>query len=209
LLLSDIQPQHISRYQRERQKQGARGRSINIELGLIRQVMIHHRMWHAIAPDVRMLREREDVGRALAEDEEVRLLAAAKRSVSRSLYPALLLSIHSGVRNEELRLLQWHRVDFLREEVSVGKSKTRGGEGRVIPLSDTALACLKEWRSIFPDAKPESLRFPLRAIRLAWQERHVRRRRTAVWLRPGDSDCRMEVLLDGLPKAGRHQLPLA
>lgn len=160
LLLSDISPQTISKYQRQRQKEGASGRSINIELGMIRQVMIHHRMWHAIAPDVRMLKEREDVGRALTADEETRLLAAAKKSASRSLYPAVLLSIHSGMRNEELRLLQWRLVDFMQEKVQVGKSKTRGGEGRAIPLSDTALVCLKEWRAKFPDAKPEHYVFP-------------------------------------------------
>ncbi|MGC2212678.1 MAG: tyrosine-type recombinase/integrase [Silvibacterium sp.] len=160
LLLSDIQPSHISKYQRERQKEGASGRTINIEVGLIRQVMIHHRMWHAISPDVRMLREREDIGRSLTADEEVNLLAAAKKSVSRSLYPAILLSIHTGLRNEELRLLQWRQIDFLKEEVAVGKSKTAGGEGRIVPLSDTALACLKEWRGKFPDVLPEHYVFP-------------------------------------------------
>lgn len=160
MLLADIQPQHISKYQRQRQKEGASGRSINIEFGLLRQVMIHHRLWQSIAPDVKMLREREDVGRALTPDEELCLLAAAKKSVSRSLYPAVLLSIHTGLRNEELRLLQWRQIDFLREEVMVGKSKTRGGEGRVVPLSDTALAGLKEWRSQFPNVLPDHYVFP-------------------------------------------------
>jgi integrase len=160
MLLSDIQPQHISKYQRQRQKEDASGRSINIELELVRQVMIHHRMWHAITPDVKMLRQREDIGRAITSDEEVRLLAAAKKSASRSLYPAVLLSIHTGLRNEELRLLRWRQVDFLREEITVGKSKTKGGEGRIVPLSDTALQRLKEWRSQFPDATPEHYRFP-------------------------------------------------
>lgn len=160
LLLSDISAQTISKYQRQRQKEDASGRSINIELGLIRQVMIHYRMWHAIAPDVRMLKEREDVGCALAADEEMRLLAAAKKSASRSLYAAVVLSIHSGMRNEELRLLHWRQVDFIQEQVQVGKSKTRGGEGRIIPLSDTALRCLREWRSQFPDAKPDHYVFP-------------------------------------------------
>jgi integrase len=160
MLLSDIQPQHISKYQRQRQKEGASGRSINIEVGLIRQVMTHHRMWHSIAPDVKMLREREDVGRALSADEEVRLLATAKKSASRSLYPAVLLSIHTGLRNEELRLLQWRQIDFLREEIMVGKSKTKGGEGRLVPLSDTALACLKEWHCQFTDVLPDHYLFP-------------------------------------------------
>jgi integrase len=160
MLLSDLQLEHFSKYQRQRQKEGASGRSINIELGLIRQVMIHHRMWHAIAPDVKMLREREDVGRALTHDEEVRLLAAAKRSASRSLCPAVVLSIHTGLRNEELRLLKWCQIDFLREEIMVGKSKTKGGEGRVVPLSDTALACIKEWHGQFPNALPDHYVFP-------------------------------------------------
>jgi integrase len=64
------------------------------------------------------------------------------------------------MRNQELRLLQWRQVDFLQEQIQVGKSKTRGGEGRIIPLSDTAVECFKEWRGQFPDAKPEHYVFP-------------------------------------------------
>jgi integrase len=33
-------------------------------------------------------------------------------------------------------------------------SKTAGGEGRIVPLSKTALRALKEWRSLFPEAQP-------------------------------------------------------
>ncbi|MGB8477611.1 MAG: site-specific integrase [Acidobacteriaceae bacterium] len=160
MLLSDISAQTISRYQSKRQEEEASGRSINIEIGLIRQVMIHHRIWQTIAPDVTMLSEREDIGRALSADEEASLLAAAHKSVSRSLYTAILVSIHTGVRNEELRLLRWSQVDFLKEQIQVGKSKTRGGEGRIIPLSGTALATLKDWHAQFPNAKPTHYVFP-------------------------------------------------
>jgi len=59
-----------------------------------------------------MLAENKDVGRELSEDEASRLLAAAKASASRSLYPAILVSIHTGLRNEELRLLRWHQSGF-------------------------------------------------------------------------------------------------
>jgi integrase len=160
LLLEDISPRHISRYQSARKKEGVSNRTINIEVGLLRMVMIKHRRWHNISPDIRMLKEREDVGRALSPDEQVRILTAAQRSASRSLYLAVLLSIHSGMRNQELRLLRWSQVDFLKEEMRIGKSKTAGGEGRVIPLSATALACLKEWRGHFPEAKPVHFVFP-------------------------------------------------
>ena len=47
----------------------------------------------------------------------------------------------------------------------MSKSKTEGGEGRVIPLSDTALACMKDWRAQFPDAKPHDFAFPTERYR--------------------------------------------
>jgi integrase len=44
--------------------------------------------------------------------------------------------------------------------LTVGKSKTEAGSGSGIPLSTTALACLKEWRSQFPDCQPSHFVFP-------------------------------------------------
>jgi integrase len=116
LLVSDIKGEHISRYQQERLKEGASPRSINIDVALVRLLLKKHRRWANIQPDVRMLPERSDVGRALTADEQHRLLAACKKSHSRSLYPALLLSLHTGLRNGELRLLRWRQVGPDRED---------------------------------------------------------------------------------------------
>jgi integrase len=123
-------------------------------------ILRKHRLWANLQPDVRMLPERTDIGRALSADEVSRLLAACRKSRSRSLYPAVLLSIHTGLRNGELRLLRWSQVDFLNRTLTVGKSKTAGGEGRTVPLSETALQSLQDWRSQFPEAKPEHFIFP-------------------------------------------------
>ena len=43
---------------------------------------------------------------------------------------------------------------MLKEELTVGKSKTAGGEGRTVPLARDALATLQAWRSNFPNALP-------------------------------------------------------
>jgi integrase len=51
-------------------------------------------------------------------------------------------------------------MDLLRRTVTVGKSKTAGGEGRVIPLSATLVECLQQWRSNFPEALPAHYVFP-------------------------------------------------
>ena len=154
MLLSDISAEDISRYKIERRKQDASPRTVAMEIGSLRAVMRKHRLWADIQPDVKLPRGREDVGRALSADEEHRLLTACKKNRSRSLYPAVLLSLHTGLRNEELRLLRWRQIDLLTGQVTVGKSKTAGGTGRIVPLSQTALKCLQEWRSEFPDAQP-------------------------------------------------------
>jgi integrase len=160
MLLSDISADEVSRYQAERKKEGASPRTVNMEVGSLRAILRKHRLWANVQPDVRMLKARQDVGRALTGDEQYRLLAACKKSRSRSLYPAVLLSLHTGLCNSELRLLRWRRVDLLERTITVGKSKTAGGEGRNVPLSRTATLCLHEWRSLFPDAHPAHFVFP-------------------------------------------------
>lgn len=52
----------------------------------------------------------------------------------------------------------------------MGESKTEGGEGRLVPLSDSALKALKEWRSQFPDAQPEHYVFPSESYGLMGKE---------------------------------------
>jgi integrase len=160
MLLTDITADDISRFQAKRKKEHASPRTINMQVGTLRAILRKNRLWANIQPDVRMLKARHDIGRALTEDEQLRLLAASKKSRSRSLYPAIQLSLHSGLRNQELRLLRWRQIDLIEQTVTVGKSKTTGGEGRLIPLSQTALHCLQEWRSLFPDAQPAHYAFP-------------------------------------------------
>ncbi|MGD0630024.1 MAG: tyrosine-type recombinase/integrase [Terracidiphilus sp.] len=160
ILLSDISPDDISRYQAARQKEGASPRTINMEIGTLRAILRKARLWANIQPDVRMLGVRNEIGRALSNDEQHRLLAACKSSRSRSLYPAVLLSLHTGLRNQELRLLRWQQIDLVGRALIVGKSKTASGEGREIPLSATALKCMQEWRSNFPDAALSHFVFP-------------------------------------------------
>ena len=45
LRLSEITARHIARYQSTRKKEGASGRSINIEVGLLRQILAKHKLW--------------------------------------------------------------------------------------------------------------------------------------------------------------------
>ena len=160
MLLADITPQHIGKYQTKRKKEEGSNRTINMEISTLRMIMKSARLWSAISQGVRMLPERREVGKALAPDEETRLRAACRRSPQKSLYTAVVVFCNTGLRSAELRAATWRQVDFLKAEFKVGKSKTAAGEGRVVPLNQTALAALKEWRARWPAAKPEDCVFP-------------------------------------------------
>jgi integrase len=184
LLLTDISGADVSRYQSDRKKAGVSPRTVNMEVATVRQILRKHRLWANIQPDVKMLKTKQDTGRALSEDERHRLLTACKKSRSRSLYPAVLLSLHTGLRNAELRLLRWRQVDLLDRTVTVGKSKTAGGEGRIVPLSKTATRCLEEWRSQFPDAEPAHYVFPSERYGLDGEEGYQNGRSVPYDVRP-------------------------
>ena len=182
LLLSDISASDIARFQRERQKAGASGREINMETAVLRMILRKHRLWHLLEPDYRPLREREEVGRALATEEFRKLLTAAKKSRSQSLYPALVLLLNTGMRVTELRMLQWRQVDLLERSITVGRSKTPGGEGRMIPLNQDAFNTLVEWRAQFDGPLPDHFVFPTERYGLNGEEGYLSGA-VAVWNR--------------------------
>jgi integrase len=160
LLISDVTANDISAYQRGRLKEEASPKTINLELGTLRAILRKQRLWANLQPDVKMLRTRDDVGRALTEDEEKALLAACRASRSRSLYVAIEMALGTCMRYSEIRLLHWNQIDFARGELRVGKSKTEHGDDRVIPLSQRVQTVLEFWSERFPNRKPNHFVFP-------------------------------------------------
>ena len=175
MLLTEITTDSITKYQSMRLKEKTQfgtapsGRTINMELALVRLILRKHKLWERLNEDeeVEKLDEKEDTGKALTKDEKNRLLAAARKSIARSLYPAVEISFNTGLRCEELRLLKWEQVDLLvQPSITVGKSKTKGGTGRVVSLNKTAQEVFKAWRSNFPNAQPKHYVFPSERYKL-------------------------------------------
>jgi integrase len=160
MLICDIRGDDVARYQAERLREGAAPKTINLEVGTLRAILRKNRLWASIQPDVRMLRAREDVGRAINRDEETALLEACRASRSRSLYPAVLIALNTCMRYSELRLLRWGQVDLNSCTLTVGHSKTESGTGRLLPLNDRAVAILGFWASLFPLREPGQFVFP-------------------------------------------------
>lgn len=160
MLLCDIAADDIAHYQASRLEQRAASKTVNLEVGTLRAILRKNRLWAAIQPDIRMLRTREDMGRAISREEEAALLEACRASRSRSLYPAVLVALNTCMRYSELRLLKWRQIDLTTCTLTVGLSKTESGTGRLLPLNDRAAAILGFWGSLFPMRDPCHFVFP-------------------------------------------------
>ncbi len=159
-LACDIEASDVAQYQTKRQEEGGAAATVNLEVATLRAVLRRSGLWARLQPEVRMLTTRDDVGRALSLEEESRLLDAASQSRSRSLLPALVLALNTGLRRGELAGLRWAQVDLEARRLTVGKSKTEAGAGRRVPLNERAFAALSAWARRFSFRRPEHFLFP-------------------------------------------------
>ncbi|MGO9340208.1 MAG: tyrosine-type recombinase/integrase [Terracidiphilus sp.] len=159
-LICDIDARDIARYQQKRIDADASPKTVNLEIGTLRAILKRFGHWARLQPNVNMLATRDDIGRAITPEEESALIQACGKSRSRSLVPFVTLAIETGARYGVIRTLQWGCVDFENRCLKWGKDKTAAGTGRVIPLSQRAMAALSFWATHFPERKPEHYAFP-------------------------------------------------
>jgi integrase len=157
-LLCDIEGDEIKAYQAKRKAAGASARTLNKELQVLRQVLKRHKLWANLEGEVKFERESENIGKALTPDEETQLLKACESN--QLLHTVVTVALNTTLRKNEIRLLRWSQIDFLKRTLTVGKSKTEGGTGREIPLNPPAYAALIKWAGRFPESKRESYVFP-------------------------------------------------
>jgi integrase len=148
LMSFDVTEQTVIEYQTARLKESAAPKTINEEVGFFLRLLgeqgdvIRVRLRRR---KILKLAVRNQVGRAFSPEEKDALLAAAKTARSPAIYPALVLALNAGMRDAEIRGLQWGRLDLSRAYLTVGDSKTAAGEGRTIPLNSTLLAAMLEY----------------------------------------------------------------
>lgn len=159
-LICDIEAADVARYQQERLDEEASPKTVNLEVGTLRAILKRSGQWARLQPEVNMLPTRDDVGRAITAEEETALLQACSQSRSRSLVPFVTLAIETGARYGTIRTLEWGNVDIENRCLKWGKDKTASGTGRIVPISQRAVAALSFWATHFPQRKPEHYVFP-------------------------------------------------
>lgn len=158
LLLCDLDADRIAAYQARRKAESASARTLNKELQVFRQILKRYKLWAPLQGDVRFERESDEVGQALTREQENGLLAACESNVL--LQTVVVIALNTALRKNEIRTLRWSQIDLFKRTLTVGKTKTEGGSGRLIPLNAPAYAILVKWASQFCEVKPEDYVFP-------------------------------------------------
>lgn len=162
-LVVEITPKVVKGYQTSRLNEKAGPKTINDE------VMLLIRLCGDQGELIRATLRREKAlklalppspGRAYSSDEKARMLEEAKKLRTPQMHAALALDLNTGLRDKELREIRWEQIDLVHKKaLTVGRSKTEAGTGRVIPLNETAIAALEAHASWyikrFGACKPE------------------------------------------------------
>jgi len=142
--LARITTDNLLAYRESRAKKGSGPVLVNMEMGVIRRILKRAKRWHIVAEDIHPLKERREVGRALAHEEKVRLLRVAEtRPEWQVARCAAILALNTTMRGCELKGLRWRDVNLIDRMLTVRRSKTEAGE-RVIPLNHDAQATILE-----------------------------------------------------------------
>jgi integrase len=167
MMCVDVTDKTVNTYQTSRLKEAAAPKTINEEVGFLLRLL-------GDAGDTirTRLRRRKSLkltvsrgpGKAYTPGEKEAMLAAARAARSPAIYPALMLALHAGMRDAEIRGVRWDRVDLSKAFLTVGDSKTEAGEGRTIPLNSALLGALvahaKWYTNRFGTIQPEWYVFP-------------------------------------------------
>lgn len=152
--LDRIGDQEIERFKALKLEQGRKPKTVNNYLTVLGKLLAVAKKWKRIAavPEIAWLKVPESEIDFLAFDEAPRLLAGADPEWR----TMILVGLRTGLRQSELLELRWDDIDLVggrlmvRRAVVRGKVGTpKGGRSREVPLSDEAIAALRERPSRF------------------------------------------------------------
>jgi integrase len=192
-MVVDIDERVVLEYQDHRLKEKAAPKTINEEVGFLLRLLAERGELiraHLRKQKTLKLKRRKPIAKAYSPEEKQSLIEAARDARSPAIYPALMLALNAGMRNGEIRHLQWSQIDFEREFLIVGSSKTEAGEGRTIPLNPALLEALQkhaEWYVLrfgriesdwylFPFGQANDLdpARPITTLKTAWRNARTR-----------------------------------
>lgn len=186
-MAADINEATVLRYQEDRLREKAAPKSINEEVRFLLKMLGNPAgdLIRGALREKKLLKLEVDknVGKAFDASESAGLEGKARKSRSPHIYPAYMLARNSGLRDSEIKTLQWERVDLDKRTVQVGRAKTKAGSKRIVPLNDEVYEVLvahRAWYSKrFGETRPEWYLFPWGKPRPSDPTRHITSFKTA------------------------------
>jgi integrase len=138
-----IEADDIAAYQRTRLAAGLSGKTINMDVGVLRLLMKRAKCWRIVADDIKMFPKRGHiVGRVLTPEQKAQLFqVAGSKPEWMVAHCAAVLAVSTTCRGVELKHLRWSGVDLFNRVLNVRRSKRESGH-RDIPLNTDAMAAL-------------------------------------------------------------------
>jgi integrase len=206
-MLVDFNEAVVIKYQNDRLEEGAAPKTINEEVGFFLRILGEPgEILRARLRKKRMLKlkARKAIGKAYSEEEKGRMLDKASQARSTHIRLALSMALNAGMRDKEIRTLTWGQINFEKNFLAVGRSKTEAGDGRTIPLNSILLPQLEEYaewyKAKFGAIQSEWYVFPWGKPRPSDPTRHVTTLKTS-W-----SNVRNSAEVKGRFHDNRHTL---
>jgi integrase len=139
-MLGEIGPEKVERFKAKRQADVSPS-TVNRELACLKTLFSKAVEWGRLETNpiskVKKFREPNARERILSQDEARRLIECA----SPEIQPVLIVALNTGMRRNEILSLKWKDLDFVRDFLSIGDSKS--GKGRKVPMNGAVREALK------------------------------------------------------------------
>jgi integrase len=103
--------------------------------------------------------------------DELRSLLEAAQRVAPEVLPMLAIGAFAGVRDAELKRLDWHEIDLARGHIEIKGAKAKSARRRIIPIQPNLSAWLRPYPamkgSVAPDGSREKIDRACEAAKLA------------------------------------------
>jgi len=148
LSLAALEAAHVAKFRDQRLKDGAAPQTVKHELGLLGRVLKHCVMdWGIpltrgiVTSQVRKPSLPPGRDRRLVDDEEARLLEAARNSKSKEIEDIINIALETAARRGEIAAMTWGHINLARRTWHI--PKTKNGTPRTVPLSPRAVEILQ------------------------------------------------------------------
>jgi integrase len=97
--------------------------------------------------------------------DELRSLLEAASKVAPGVLPMLAIGAFAGVRDAEIKRLDWHEIDLVRGHIEIKGAKAKSARRRIIPIQPNLAAWLRPYSEKKGRLIPEGYRSSLERVR--------------------------------------------